>query len=225
LQAARDHGVAKVVHTSTSEVYGTAQFVPITEEHPLHGQSPYAASKIGADQMAQAFYCSFGTPVAIIRPFNTFGPRQSARAVLPTVILQVAGGSRTIEIGALSPTRNFNYIADTVRGFLSVAQSEYAIGEVINIGSDFEISIGEAVQVIAELMGVEVKIEVHENRLRPQRSEVTRLSADGSKAKQLTGWEPSYFGREGFKRALRETVDWFVQPENFRRYQNGQYHL
>lgn len=225
VQAARDLGVAKVIHTSTSEVYGTARFVPITEEHPLQGQSPYSASKIGADQMAMSFYLSFGTPVAVVRPFNTYGPRQSARAVLPTVITQIASGKRRLELGAVSPTRDFNYVEDTARGFMAAAASEAAIGEVINIGSNFEVSIGDSVAMIAELMGADVEIVTDEQRLRPANSEVERLWADNEKAKRLLGWEPSYGGREGFRRGLKQTIDWFTDPENLQSYKTGIYNI
>jgi dTDP-glucose 4,6-dehydratase len=225
VQAARELGVKKIVHTSTSEVYGTARFVPITEEHPLQGQSPYSATKIGADQIAMSFYNAFDTPVATIRPFNTYGPRQSARAIIPTVIAQIANGKRKIKLGALHPTRDFNFVMDTVRGFISVAESEYSLGEVINIGSNFEISIGDTVQLIAEVMGVEIEIETEQVRLRPEKSEVDRLWADNSKAKNLTGWEPAYGGREGFKRGLAETVAWFTQPENLKNYKADIYNV
>ena len=225
VQAVRDLGVGKMIHTSTSEVYGTARFVPITEEHPLQGQSPYSASKIGADQIAMSFYNSFDTPVSIIRPFNTYGPRQSARAIIPTVITQIANGKRKIKLGALHPTRDFNFVMDTVRGFISVAESEESVGEVINIGSNFEISIGDTVQLIAEVMGVEIEIETEEVRLRPEKSEVDRLWADNSKARDLTGWEPVYGGREGFKRGLAETVAWFTKPENLKNYKTDIYNV
>ena len=225
VQAVRDLGVGKMIHTSTSEVYGTARFVPITEEHPLQGQSPYSASKIGADQIAMSFYNSFDTPVSIIRPFNTYGPRQSARAIIPTVITQIANGKRKIKLGALHPTRDFNFVMDTVRGFISVAESEESVGEVINIGSNFEISIGDTVQLIAEVMGVEIEIETDEVRLRPEKSEVDRLWADNSKARDLTGWEPVYGGREGFKRGLAETVAWFTKPENLKNYKTDIYNV
>lgn len=225
VQAARELDIEKVVHTSTSEVYGTAQFVPITEEHPLQGQSPYSASKIGADQIAMSFYHSFNTPVSIIRPFNTYGPRQSARAVIPTVITQIANGTRKIKLGALHPTRDFNYVKDTVRGFIAIAESEKSIGEVINIGSNFEISIGDTVKLIAEVMGVEIEIETDEVRLRPEKSEVNRLWADNTKAKQLVGWEPLYGGREGFKRGLAETVEWFMNPANLAKYKSDRYNI
>lgn len=225
VQAARDLGVAKVVHTSTSEVYGTARVVPIDEEHPLQGQSPYSASKIGADQIAMSYFAAFATPVAIIRPFNTYGPRQSARAILPTVITQIASGKRALQLGALHPTRDFNYVKDTVRGFMAVAASERAIGEVINIGSNYEISIGECVQLIAELMGATVGVETEQQRLRPAKSEVERLWADNSKAQRLLGWQPEYGGREGLRRGLQETIEWFTDPLNLARYKTDIYNL
>ncbi|WP_379970596.1 NAD-dependent 4,6-dehydratase LegB [Ectobacillus sp. sgz5001026] len=225
LQAARELGVSKVVHTSTSEVYGTALYVPINESHPLQGQSPYSASKIGADQLALSFYRSFETPVAIIRPFNTYGPRQSARAVIPTIITQLASGKEKIKLGALSPTRDFNYVQDTVRGFISIMNSEKAIGEVINIGSNYEISIGETAEVIAEVMGKKVEIETDEIRLRPGKSEVERLWADNQKAKQLLGWQPSFGGVEGFKRGMKETADWFSNPANLAQYKTDVYNI
>jgi len=225
LQAVRELGVEKVVHTSTSEVYGTAKFVPITEEHPLQGQSPYSATKIGADQIAMSFYNAFDTPVSVIRPFNTYGPRQSARAIIPTVISQIANGQRKLKLGAIHPTRDFSFVLDTVRGFIAVAESERSVGEVINIGSNFEISIGETVQLIAEAMGVEVEIETEAVRLRPDKSEVERLWADNSKAKKLTDWEPIYGGREGFKRGLAETAAWFAEPENLKRYKSNIYNI
>jgi NAD dependent epimerase/dehydratase len=225
VQAARELGVKKVVHTSTSEVYGTAKFVPISEDHPLQGQSPYSATKIGADQIAMSFYNAFDTPIAIIRPFNTYGPRQSARAIIPTVISQIANGQRKIKLGALHPTRDFNFVLDTVRGFISVAETEKSLGEVINIGSNFEISIGDTVSMIAEIMGVDIEIETDEVRLRPEKSEVDRLWADNSKAKNLTGWEPAYGGRNGFKRGLEETVAWFTDPENLKNYKADIYNV
>lgn len=225
VQAARDLGVQKVVHTSTSEVYGTARFVPITEEHPLQGQSPYSASKIGADQIAMSFYSSFGTPVAIIRPFNTYGPRQSARAVLPATILQIANGQRRLKLGSLHPTRDFNFVADTVRGFIAVASSDAAVGQMINVGSNFEISIGDSVALIAELMNAKVTIETDAERLRPAKSEVERLCADNSRARQLLGWEPQFSGREGLRRGLARTIEWFSQPENLARYKSDVYNI
>jgi dTDP-glucose 4,6-dehydratase len=225
LQAARELDVARIIHTSTSEVYGTARFVPITEEHPLQGQSPYSASKIGADQMACAFHSSFSTPVVTIRPFNTYGPRQSTRAVIPTIITQIAAGSRTIELGSLHPTRDFNFVADTVSGFIAALTAENVLGEVINIGSNFEISIGETVQLIAEVMGTDVAIESDDVRVRPEKSEVERLWADNTKARELLGWSPSYAGRDGFARGLAETAAWFRDPDNLQRYKVGSYTL
>ena len=225
VQAARELGVAKVLHTSTSEVYGTARFVPITEEHPLQGQSPYSASKIGADQIAMSFYISFGTPVTIVRPFNTYGPRQSARAVIPTVITQIASGSRKIKLGAMHPTRDFNYVKDTVNGFIAIAESDKTVGEVINIGSNYEVSIGDTVKLIAELMNKEIDIDTDTKRIRPENSEVERLWAENAKAKKLTGWEPTYGQREGFKRGLQETIAWFRNPENIRQYKPGEYNI
>jgi dTDP-glucose 4,6-dehydratase len=225
VQAARELGVAKVLHTSTSEVYGTARFVPITEEHPLQGQSPYSASKIGADQIAMSFYLSFGTPVSIVRPFNTYGPRQSARAVIPTVITQIASGSRKIKLGAMHPTRDFNYVKDTVNGFIAIAESDKTVGEVINIGSNYEVSIGDTVKLIAELMNKEIDIDTDQQRIRPENSEVERLWAENAKAKKLTGWEPAYGQREGFKRGLQETIAWFINPENLKQYKPGEYNI
>ncbi len=225
VSAARDLGVEKVVHTSTSEVYGTAQFVPIAEEHPLRGQSPYSASKIGADQIAMSFYTSFATPVSIIRPFNTYGPRQSARAVIPTIITQIANGQRQIKLGALSPTRDFNYVSDTVAGFIAILNSSKSIGEVINIGSNFEISIGDTANLIAELMGVELDILSDEERFRPSLSEVERLWASNDKARNLLGWKPIYSGIDGLSRGLQETIKWFTQPENIKGYKVDIYNL
>lgn len=225
IQAARDLGILKVVHTSTSEVYGTARFVPITEEHPLHGQSPYSASKIGADQIAMSFYSSFGTPISVIRPFNTYGPRQSARAVIPTIITQIANGARTIKLGSLHPTRDFNYVADTVAGFIAVAKSERSVGEVINIGSNYEISIGETVELISDIMGVDIEIETDDIRLRPDKSEVERLWADNQKAFALVGWRPEFSGKKGLRRGLTETIEWFANPINLACYKADRYNI
>ncbi|MBP2636929.1 MAG: NAD-dependent dehydratase [Firmicutes bacterium] len=225
LQAARELGLKKVVQTSTSEVYGTARFVPITEEHPLQGQSPYSATKIGADQLALSFYQAFDTPVAVIRPFNTYGPRQSARAVIPTIIAQIASGKTNIKLGALAPTRDFNYVADTVRGFEAMLKSDKAIGEVINIGSNYEISIGDTAALIAEVMEKKVEFVTDEERLRPEKSEVERLWADNNKAKQLLGWEPIYGNCDGFKRGLQETVAWFTNQDNLKQYKADVYNI
>jgi dTDP-glucose 4,6-dehydratase len=223
LQAALDFGVEKVVHTSTSEVYGTARFVPITEDHPLQGQSPYSASKIGADQMALAFNASFQAPVAIIRPFNTYGPRQSARAVIPAIIAQIAAGARKIRLGSLEPTRDFSFVADTVRGFIAVAESDQAVGQVINIGSNYEVSIGATARLIAEVMGAQIQIETDAARVRPEKSEVERLWAGNAKAAQLLGWQPQYGGVDGLRRGLAATAAWFADGANLKLYKTDRY--
>ena len=225
VQAARDLGVQRVVHTSTSEVYGTARFVPITEEHPLQGQSPYSASKIGADQIATSFFLSFDTPVSVIRPFNTYGPRQSARAVIPTIITQIASGARQIKLGAVHPTRDFNYVQDTVRGFVALAECDAALGQVVNIGSNFEISIGDTAKMIAELMGRDVEFTSDQQRMRPAGSEVERLWADNTRARELIGWRPEYGGIDGLKRGLAQTIEWFADPRNLQRYKAGRYNI
>lgn len=225
VQAARDLGVAKVVHTSTSEVYGTAKFVPMTEDHPLQGQSPYSATKIGADQIAMSFHAAFGTPVVTIRPFNTYGPRQSARAVLPTIMTQIAAGQRSIRLGATHPTRDFNYVGDTVAGFLAALAADGVAGEVINLGSGFEISIGDAAQAVARAMNAEIEIVTDNERMRPALSEVERLYADNSKARQLLGWSPEHGGLEGFERGLAKTAAWFSDPANLAAYKTDQYNL
>ena len=209
VQAARDLGVERVVHTSTSEVYGTAQFVPITEEHPLQGQSPYAATKIGADQIALSFHRSFDTPVIVLRPFNTYGPRQSGRAVIPTIISQIGQGNRRIRLGSIHPTRDFNYVTDTVSGFIAALEPSVPSGTVVNVGSNFEISVGETASLIAEIMGAEIEIESDEQRVRPPLSEVERLWASNEKARQLMNWTPQYGERDGFRRGLEETIAWF----------------
>lgn len=225
VQAARDLSVSKVVVTSTSEVYGTALYVPIDEKHPLQGQSPYSASKIGADQIAMSFFTSFGLPVSIIRPFNTYGPRQSARAVIPTIITQIANGEKEIKLGSISPTRDFNYVLDTVRGFLAVAESDKSIGEVINIGSNFEISVGDTVKMIAELMNADISIVGDKERERPANSEVERLWASNAKAKERTGWEPKYGGVNGMKLAMKETIDWFSNSDNLKLFKSDKYNV
>jgi NAD dependent epimerase/dehydratase len=220
-QAALKSGVKRLVHASTSEVYGTAQYVPIDERHPLQPQSPYSASKIGADAVAMSFFNSFELPVTIARPFNTYGPRQSARAVIPTIISQIAAGKKQIELGDVTPTRDFNYVADTCRGFLELARCEKAVGETVNIGSNFEISIGDTLHLIRELMNSDVEFLEDTQRLRPGRSEVFRLWCDNTKIRQLTGFEPAYDIRSG----LKATVDWFVQPENLAKYKTNIYNV
>ena len=225
LQAARELKVKRVIHTSTSEVYGTARFVPITEEHPLQGQSPYSASKIGADQLAYSFYTSFELPVITIRPFNTYGPRQSARAVIPTIITQLANGVESLKLGSVHPTRDFNYVQDTVDGFIAALKAENAFGETINLGSNFEISIGDTVNVIAELMNKSITIETDDKRLRPKDSEVERLWADNKKAADLLHWKPNFGGLEGFKAGLSKTIEWFSKPENLSNYKSDIYNV
>lgn len=225
LQAAKELELEKIIHTSTSEVYGTAMFVPITEDHPLQGQSPYSATKIGADQMALSFYRSFGTPVSIVRPFNTYGPRQSARAVIPTVITQIASGKQKIQLGALDPTRDFSYISDTVNGFIAVAESDNTIGEVMNLGTGFEISIKETIEIIARVMEADIDIVLDPERIRPEKSEVNRLCSDNSKIKKLTKWAPQFHGREGLKKGLEKTAAWFTEKNNLMKYKSDIYNL
>ncbi|NFD77590.1 NAD-dependent epimerase/dehydratase family protein [Clostridium botulinum] len=204
LEACREYEVEKIVHTSTSETYGTALYVPIDEKHPMHGQSPYSASKIGADKIAESFYRSFNLPVVTIRPFNTYGPRQSARAVIPTIISQILAEKTEIKLGGLSPTRDFNYVRDTVEAFIKVAESNKTIGQVINVGSNYEISIGDTVRKIINIIGKGVKILCDEERIRPEKSEVNRLWADNRKIKELTSWNPRYSLDDG----LKETIEW-----------------
>ena len=225
LQAARDLDISRMIHTSTSEVYGTAQFVPITEQHPLQGQSPYSASKIAADQLAYSFYSSFDLPVITLRPFNTYGPRQSARAVIPTIITQIANKASTIKLGAINPTRDFSFIEDTVSSFISALKSGKGAGETINLGSNFEVSIEDTAKLIADIMGVSVEISTDEERLRPENSEVERLWADNSKALEILGWRPSHAGLNGFREGLAKSIDWFTQPENLKLYKSGIYNL
>ena len=225
VQAAHDLGLKRVVHTSTSEVYGTARFVPITEDHPLQGQSPYSATKIGADQIALSFHKSFGTPVTVLRPFNTYGPRQSARAVIPTIITQLASGQRRIRLGAVHPTRDFNYVADTVAGFIAALESAAAVGEVVNVGSGFEISVGDTARLIAEVMETPIEIETDDQRLRPEASEVERLLAANERARSLLKWAPRYGDRDGLRRGLEETVRWFRNPDNLARYKADAYNV
>ena len=223
VQAARDLGVSRVVHTSTSETYGTAQFVPITEQHPQVGQSPYAASKIGADQIALSYWRSFETPVSVLRPFNTYGPRQSARAVIPTIITQVAAGQRQIRLGSLSPTRDFNFVADTCAAFQAIAATDASLGQVVNAASNFEISIGDTAALIGDVMNVDLEIVTDEQRMRPESSEVNRLFGDNTRLRNLTGWQPTYGGLEGFRLGLGQTAEWFSDPGNLERYRPGTY--
>ena len=224
VQAARDLGVSRVVQTSTSEVYGTAQFVPISESHPLVGQSPYSATKIAADQMALAYWRSFGTPVAVLRPFNTYGPRQSARAVIPTVITQALAGQDVIKLGSVHPTRDFSFVEDTVSGFIAMMNAaDHVNGETINLGSNFEISIADTVKVICEAVGRQVEIQGDDQRVRPALSEVERLWADNAKARTLLNWQPAYAGLEGFRQGIAKTVQWFADPTNAAGYRPNRY--
>ena len=223
VQAARELGVEKVVHTSTSEVYGTARFVPITESHPLQPQSPSSASKIAADQMALSFHHSFGTPVAVCRPFNTFGPRQSCRAVIPTIVTQLAAGKKAIRLGALHPTRDFSFVTDTAAGFVAVAESDRTVGQVVNLGTGFDISVGDTARLIAELMGLPLEIDTDAQRMRPDGSEVERLQASTARARELTGWSPRYAGPDGLRDALALTIAWFTDPANLRLYRPDAY--
>ena len=220
-QAAKENGVSRLIHTSTSEVYGTAQYVPIDEKHPLQPQSPYSASKIAADSMVMSFYNSFNLPVSIVRPFNTYGPRQSARAIIPTIISQIASGKKEIKLGDLSPTRDFNYIEDCCRGFLMIAENNNTIGETINIGSNSEISIGDILKLIKELMSSDVVFVNDQQRIRPNKSEVFRLWCDNKKINKLVGYQPQISLREG----LKKTIDWLTKPENLKMYKSEIYNV
>ena len=223
LQACRDLDIQKMIHTSTSECYGSAQFVPITESHPLVAQSPYAASKIGADQIALSFHKSFNLPISVLRPFNTYGPRQSNRAVIPSIITQIANGKRQIKLGSLTPTRDFNFVTDTCKAFIAVAECEKTIGRVINACSNFEVSIGDTVNLIASVMNREIDIVSDGSRIRPTNSEVTRLYGDNTLIKELTDWQPEYGGIEGFRRGIELTADWFSNAKNLALYKTDLY--
>ncbi|MCC6759301.1 MAG: SDR family oxidoreductase [Candidatus Omnitrophica bacterium] len=221
LQAARTHGVQKVVTISTSEVYGTAQYVPIDEKHSLQAQSPYSATKIGADAISTSFYNAFNLPVVIARPFNTYGPRQSARAVIPTIISQIASGASEIQIGDTTPTRDLNYVLDTCKGMIELAECDSAIGQVVNIGSHYEISVGEVLEKIKKIMNSNAVATVDQQRIRPPKSEVQRLWCDNSKIRSLTGFKPDHSLDDG----LKLTVEWFMQPENSRKYKPEVYNV
>jgi NAD dependent epimerase/dehydratase len=223
LNAAKEAGVERFIHTSTSEVYGTAEFVPITEQHPLKGQSPYSASKIAADQMVYAYNSSFELPTITIRPFNTFGPRQSTRAVIPTVITQIANGKKVINLGSTSPTRDFTYVSDTVNGFLKALSAENVFGTTINLGTGFEISVLDLVTTIANEMNAEISIETTGDRLRPKDSEVERLLSDNSLARRTLLWEPELSGKDGLEMGLRKTISWFTEPLNLAFYRNDKF--
>lgn len=221
LQAARELEIEKVLVTSTSEVYGTAQYVPIDEKHPFQAQSPYSASKVGADRIAESFYRSFSLPVTIVRPFNTYGPRQSARAVIPTIITQLVSGKKEICLGDLTPKRDMNYVKDTCRGFIEIAKASRTIGEEINICSGAEFSIGEIAEKLISLINPKAKIVCDDQRVRPEKSEVMRLCGDNAKIKQLTGWQPEYSLGQG----LKETIEWFSHWENLNRYKADIYNV
>ena len=223
LQAARINEVSKIIHTSTSEVYGTAQFVPISEIHPLNGQSPYSASKIAADQIAYSFFSSFNCPVSICRPFNTYGPRQSLRAVIPTIITQLINGVKKIKLGNVNATRDFNFVTDTISGFVAIMLSEKSIGEVFNIGSNYEITISKVFEIISEKMNLNAEIEFDQERIRPEKSEVQRLWADNSKAINFLDWAPEYNQIFGLEKGLQETINWFDKTENIKKYLNAGY--
>jgi len=220
-QAAKENNVQRLIHTSTSEVYGTAQYVPIDEKHPLQAQSPYSATKIAGDAMAMSFYNAFELPVTIARPFNTYGPRQSARAVIPTIITQIANGKKEIKLGDVTPTRDFNYVEDTCRGFIALAECDATIGETVNIGSNYEITVGDTLNLIKELMGSDVRFVTDEQRIRPSKSEVFRLWCDNSKIEKLTGFQPQVNIREG----LQRTIDWISLPEHLKAYKSEIYNV
>ena len=218
-----DIGTKRIIHTSTSEVYGSAQFVPINETHPLIGQSPYAASKIGADQMVLSYWHSFQTPITILRPFNTYGPRQSTRAVIPTIITQIASGQKEIQLGTTTPTRDCNFVDDTCSAFIAVSECDSALGQVINSASNFEISIENTALLIADVMNVKIEIITDKKRLRPKDSEVNRLYGDNTLLKQLTSWQAEFGELEGFRKGLVQTSNWFSNPENLSRYRPYNY--
>lgn len=225
VQAAKELNVEKVIHTSTSEVYGSAQYVPIDEKHPLQPQSPYSASKIGADQIAMSYYNAFNVPVTIIRPFNTYGPRQSARAVIPTTITQINHGLRQIKLGSLEPTRDFTYVADTVKGFLQALKVPAIAGQTINLGMNFEISIANLVQMIAKQMQVDVEVIQDQQRVRPEKSEVDRLWSNNTLAKNLLQWQPDYEGMNGLEQGLTQTIEWFLDKANHKLYKPEMYNV
>lgn len=225
LQAAKDFNINKIIHTSTSEVYGTAKYVPINEEHPLQGQSPYSATKIAADQLAFSFYTSFNLPVITIRPFNTYGPRQSTRAVIPTIITQILSGKKSINLGSLTTTRDFNYVDDTVNGFISAISAEDCYGEVFNLGSNFEVSIKETSELISCIIGEEILLNADTIRLRPLNSEVERLWADNNKALTRLNWKPNFAGIDGFKKGLIETINWYKVPDNLKLFNSNIYNV
>ena len=223
VQAARDLSISRVIHTSTSETYGTAQFVPITEDHPLVGQSPYSASKIGADHIALSYFKSFKTPISILRPFNTYGPRQSCRAVIPTIITQILKNEKKIKLGSLKPTRDFNFVTDTCNAYLEISKVNETLGKTINVASSFEISIENLARYVSEIMDSDIEIISEEERKRPVNSEVNRLYGDNTLIKKLTKWRPTYGGVDGFKKGLQITINWFLNPNNLSFYKRDNY--
>ena len=225
LQACKDFGIDQFIHTSTSEVYGTAQFIPINENHPLVGQSPYSASKIAADQLVYSFYSSFNLPISIIRPFNTFGPRQSARAIIPTIISQILNNKKNIKLGSINPTRDFTYIEDTVNGFTSFINCKTSIGKTINIGSNFETSILDIVEIVSDILGAKISIVTDKKRIRPKKSEVNQLLADNTAAKKILNWHPKFYGAKGLRRGLKYTIEWMSKQENIMKYKSGIYNI
>jgi NAD dependent epimerase/dehydratase len=225
LEVAKDQGVKKFIHTSTSEVYGSAQYIPIDEKHPLVGQSPYSASKIGADQLALSYHFSFGLPVSVLRPFNTFGPRQSARAIIPTIISQIASKKKTIRLGSLKPTRDYTYVEDVAYGFIKSMNSKKNIGEITNLGTGFEISMGDLANEISDIMNAKIQIIEDKKRVRPKKSEVQRLVSNNSKAKKILKWKPKYSGVKGFRIALKKTINWYLYGNNLNKIKSEVYNV
>jgi len=220
LEAAKELNIKKIIHTSTSEVYGSAKFIPITEQHPLNGQSPYSASKIAADQLANSYHLSYGTPLIILRPFNTYGPRQSLRAIIPTIITQILNNSKKINLGSLKPTRDFSYVSDTVSAFVAALKSTNSLGETINIGSGTEISIKKLAELISKVVNKKIIIASEEKRKRPKKSEVSRLCCSNKKALKLLKWKPQYVGKKGMEIGIKETVEWFKKINNQKKYKS-----
>ena len=224
LEAAKEYKIKNFIHTSTSEVYGTPKYVPIDELHPLVGQSPYAATKIAADQLCISFFRSFNLPVSIIRPFNTFGPRQSARAIIPTIILQILSGKKNIKLGNIHTKRDFTFIDDTISGYEAILKKK-PFGEVVNLGTNYDFSIKEIVNIISKEMSVKINIEFHKKRIRPKKSEVLRLKANNNKAKKLLNWKPIYTKKKGFIEAIRKTISWYSKPENLKNFKKEIYNI
>tara|TARA_B100000965_G_C19557016_1_gene742740 strand:+ start:356 stop:1354 length:999 start_codon:yes stop_codon:yes gene_type:complete len=223
LEAARENNVELFVQTSTSEVYGSSQFIPITENHPLHAQSPYAATKIASDQLAISYYNSFELPTLILRPFNTFGPRQSLRAAIPTIITQMLSNDKKIKLGSLAPRRDFTFVSDTVNGFISAIGNKKCLGQTINLGTGKDFSIGETLKNIEIIMKKKANVQIDKNRLRPKKSEVNRLLSSNAKAKKYLNWSPKFKGSKGFKEGLQKTIEWFSKEENLKQYKANLY--